>query len=107
GQLSKTMMYIKNIPVCPEFDTLGVSHDTQLRATRLLKAITDGYGKTQKMEDVNKDKKQLLFHYSYPVMRNRWERIERIFNLLLIVSLFNIWSLLTATFSKRSLGPLQ
>ncbi|KAH9304281.1 hypothetical protein KI387_008685, partial [Taxus chinensis] len=61
-------------------NTLGVSHDTQLRATRLLKAITDGYGKTQKMEDVNKDKKQLLFHYSYPVMRNRWERIERIFN---------------------------
>uniref|UniRef100_A0A0D6QV61 Alliinase C-terminal domain-containing protein n=1 Tax=Araucaria cunninghamii TaxID=56994 RepID=A0A0D6QV61_ARACU len=62
-------------------NTLGVSHDTQLRATRLLKAALSAYEKRGRMRTGRlEDEKQLLFHYGYGVMRRRWQRLERIFS---------------------------
>lgn len=63
-----------------QYNTLGVSHDTQLRATTLLKAIISGYEQSKGMKAFKTDSKQLLFHYAYPVMRRRWESLERIFS---------------------------
>ncbi|GLJ26926.1 hypothetical protein SUGI_0527030 [Cryptomeria japonica] len=63
-----------------EENTLGVSHDTQLRTTILLKAIVNGYKQKKQMEKRHTDEKQLLFHYAYSVMRNRWQRLEKIFS---------------------------
>ncbi|TJX35019.1 hypothetical protein E8P77_34595, partial [Soehngenia saccharolytica] len=56
-----------------QYNTLGVSHDTQLRATTLLKAILSGYEQSKGAKTLKTDSKQLLFHYAYPVMRRRWE----------------------------------
>uniref|UniRef100_A0A0C9RPC3 TSA: Wollemia nobilis Ref_Wollemi_Transcript_5768_2085 transcribed RNA sequence n=1 Tax=Wollemia nobilis TaxID=56998 RepID=A0A0C9RPC3_9CONI len=61
-------------------NTLGVSHDTQLRATRLLKVALSAYEKGKRMPTGRlEDQKQLLFHYGYGVMRRRWQRLQRIF----------------------------
>jgi len=62
-------------------NTLGVSHDTQLRATRLLKTAIAGY--QRKLEERKADESRnhkLLFHYAYDVMRGRWQRLENIFS---------------------------
>lgn len=62
-------------------NTLGVSHDTQLRATRLLKTAIVGY--QRKLEEGKTDESRnhkLLFHYAYDVMRGRWQRLENIFS---------------------------
>jgi len=62
-------------------NTLGVSHDTQLRATRLLKTAIAGY--QRKLEERKADESRnhkLIFHYAYDVMRGRWQRLENIFS---------------------------
>ncbi|GLJ10603.1 hypothetical protein SUGI_0131600 [Cryptomeria japonica] len=87
-------------------NTFGVSHDTQLRATRLLKAIINGYRQRQpkRLEDGQTNEKHLLFHYAYRVMRSRWQRVERIFS---GSDRFSLQSLEpgNCTFFRRVTGP--
>ncbi|GAB4861090.1 hypothetical protein Ancab_036248 [Ancistrocladus abbreviatus] len=45
-------------------NVLGISHDSQLRALQLLKAITDGRGNE-------------FFEFGYTTMRDRWEKLSR------------------------------
>ena len=68
-------------------NTFGVSHDTQLRASRILKTVIAGYGRQEKSQKrkleegkTYDDQKhhELLFHYAYVVMQERWQRLEKI-----------------------------
>eukprot|EP00253_Pinus_taeda_P029740 PITA_29740 len=62
-------------------NTIGVSHDTQLRATTLLKTVIAGYQQKLKERKADESRNQtLLFHYAYDVMRGRWQRLEKIFS---------------------------
>eukprot|EP00253_Pinus_taeda_P028721 PITA_28721 len=62
-------------------NTLGVSHDSQLRATTLLKTVIAGYqGKLKEGKGDESRNQTLLFHYAYDVMRGRWQRLEKIFS---------------------------
>lgn len=55
------------------FNTLGMSHEAQLRATQLIRAITNSYSKG------NPPGKQGIFHFGYEVLKSRWARLEAIF----------------------------
>lgn len=62
-------------------NTLGVSHDSQLRATTLLRTVIAGYqGKLKEGKADESRNQTLLFHYAYDVMRGRWQRLEKIFS---------------------------
>lgn len=63
-------------------NTLGVSHDTQLRATRLLKTVITGYQRKLEEGKVSRQSRhhELIFHYAYNVMQDRWRRLKRIFS---------------------------
>eukprot|EP01018_Ginkgo_biloba_P009316 Gb_19304 [translate_table: standard] len=69
-------------------NTLGVSHDAQLRATRLIKTVIAGYQEKENWQSHNHlglespqyADRQLIFHYAYNVMRYRWQRLEKIFS---------------------------
>lgn len=52
-------------------NTLGVSHESQLRATQLMRTITESYSKG------NPGKKG-IFHFGYDVLQSRWARLEAI-----------------------------
>ncbi|GLJ26946.1 hypothetical protein SUGI_0527540 [Cryptomeria japonica] len=87
-----------------KINTGGVSHDTQLRATTLLKAVIGGYRHPKRMEAIDRESKQMIFHYAYSVMRWRWERLERIFNMSDRFSLQNVGPLY-CNFFRKVTGP--
>ncbi|KAG0565203.1 hypothetical protein KC19_8G172900 [Ceratodon purpureus] len=74
-----------------ELQTIGVSHDSQVRATQILKAVVQGYASTASHEladhrsynrqsslqqlDTNK-----LFHFGSSVMQYRWKRLRSALN---------------------------
>ncbi|XP_059076727.1 tryptophan aminotransferase-related protein 3-like [Cryptomeria japonica] len=85
--------------------TFGVSHDTQLRATTLLKAVISGYRHIRsRTEAIDSESKQMIFHYAYSVMRRRWERLERILNMSDRFSLQNVGPLY-CNFFRKVTGP--
>lgn len=53
-----------------EVSTIGVSKDSQLRAAKILKTVSDQY-EFEAAEDFTK-----LFHFSRKTMRDRWERLR-------------------------------
>ena len=55
-------------------NTIGVSHDTQLRMTRLLKIVITGYQHKLEEGKVSRESRhhELIFHYAYNVMQDRW-----------------------------------
>ncbi|GLJ26947.1 hypothetical protein SUGI_0527550 [Cryptomeria japonica] len=85
-------------------NTFDVSRDTQLRATTLLKAVISGYRHPKRIEAIDKQSKQMIFHYAYSVMRRRWKRLERIFNVTDRFSLQNVGPLY-CNFFKKVTGP--
>lgn len=62
----KMMNYVK-------YNTLGVSHDSQFRATQLLQSVIKSYSKPQKPSD-----KQRIFHYGREVLQSRWATLQSI-----------------------------
>ncbi|EFJ38295.1 hypothetical protein SELMODRAFT_75581 [Selaginella moellendorffii] len=64
-------------------NTNGVSHDTQLRASRLLRAVLEGYSttgaKTGARDPQVYAKSQHIFHFAQSVMNSRWQKLEKIF----------------------------
>ncbi|KAK9740802.1 hypothetical protein RND81_03G061300 [Saponaria officinalis] len=59
------------------YNTMGVSHDTQLRMLELLKVVVDEGGKK-------------LFEFGYETMKDRWKRLNAIFSTTSRFSLQNI-----------------
>lgn len=55
------------------WNTLGVSHDSQFRATQVLQSVIKSYSKPQKSSD-----KQAIFHYGREVLQSRWARLQSI-----------------------------
>lgn len=58
-----------------ELNTIGVSHDSQVRATQLIKAVVQGYTASSEPSDNNK-----LFHFGSTVMQYRWKRLRAALN---------------------------
>lgn len=69
-----------------ELNTIGVSQDSQVRATQILKAVLEGYGSgnghlselpATDSEDAERHlQDQKLFHHGYSVLRYRWSRLR-------------------------------
>ncbi|XP_027358915.1 tryptophan aminotransferase-related protein 4-like [Abrus precatorius] len=55
----------QNMLTYVRFNTIGVSHDAQLRALKLLDMAIEGDGKE-------------IFQFSYPIMRDRWIRLKQV-----------------------------
>lgn len=86
-------------------NTMGVSHDTQLRATRLLKTVIAGYQRKLEEGKANDSRHhELIFHYAYHVMQDRWQRLQRIFSGSHRFSIQNLTSKY-CSFFKTVTGP--
>lgn len=68
-----------------ELNTIGVSQDSQVRATHILQAVVEGYGSSvpgQTSETMDRHhrhrqlSKETLFHYGNAVMQYRWNRLR-------------------------------
>lgn len=57
-----------------ELNTIGVSKDSQLRAAKILKAITDGYDRAAGDDD--DDSSGRLFHFARRKMVSRWAKLR-------------------------------
>ncbi|XP_061360392.1 tryptophan aminotransferase-related protein 2 isoform X2 [Gastrolobium bilobum] len=53
-----------------EISTIGVSKDSQLRAAKVLKVVSDGCGRK------NPQDKESFFHYSHDLMERRWKKLR-------------------------------
>lgn len=53
-----------------ELNTIGVSKDAQLRAAKVLGAVTDGY--ERQLANIDGGDANLLFHYARRKMAHRW-----------------------------------
>lgn len=53
-----------------ELNTIGVSKDSQLRATKVLKAVSDS------CEQKNSKDGESFFKYSYKIMSQRWKQLR-------------------------------
>ncbi|EEC78597.1 hypothetical protein OsI_18617 [Oryza sativa Indica Group] len=58
-----------------ELNTIGVSKDSQLRAAKILKAITDGYDRAPAAGDDDDDSSR-LFHFARRKMVSRWAKLR-------------------------------
>ena len=54
-----------------EISSIGVSKDSQIRATKILDVIANAYKHTGKF-----NKSTLFFHYVYNVMEKRWRQLS-------------------------------
>ena len=69
-----------------ELNTIGVSQDSQVRSTQILKAVLEGYSSGNvrlsglpaiDSEDAERHiQHQKLFHHGYSVLRYRWSRLR-------------------------------
>eukprot|EP00253_Pinus_taeda_P001902 PITA_01902 len=94
-------------------NTFGVSHDTQLRASRILKTVIAGYGPQENSQQRKLEERKiydeqkhhnLLFHYAYDVMQERWQRLQKIFSRSNRFSLQNLTANHCSFFSTTT-GP--
>lgn len=83
-----------------EINTIGVSKDSQIRAAKILQAVSDSceHANNQK-EDEN------FFDYSYKLMAKRWKKIREAVNKTELFSLPN-FPPETCSFSNRTFGQL-
>lgn len=74
-----------------ELQTIGVSHDSQVRATQIIKAVVQGYVSTASHELVEHQSynrqsssqhldNNKLFHFGSSVMQYRWKRLRSALN---------------------------
>ncbi|KAI5066089.1 hypothetical protein GOP47_0018713 [Adiantum capillus-veneris] len=64
-------------------NSVGVSHEAQLRAAQLLRSAREGYQKAKNvgLDGVPTDyaAQQLLFHFAHTKLRSRWDRMNQLF----------------------------
>lgn len=64
-------------------NSVGVSHESQLRAAQLLRSVREGYSKAANPAlgrlPMEYAAQQLIFHYGHTKIRNRWDRMIRVF----------------------------
>lgn len=73
-----------------ELNTIGVSHDSQVRATQILKAVVQGYASTACHDSIRQQQgffnrftsaeHNKLFHFGSAVMQYRWKRLRSALN---------------------------
>lgn len=73
-----------------ELNTIGVSHDSQVRATQVIRAVVQGYTSTEnhvlEQQNLNGDGSlqhlddNKLFHFGSSVMQYRWKRFRSALN---------------------------
>lgn len=77
-------------------NTLGVSHDSQLRATQLLHSVVKSYTRPTMSPEKG------IFHYGHEVLLGRWARLEAIFSKSSRFSLQHIETQHCSFFGKKS-----
>lgn len=86
-----------------ELNTIGVSHDSQVRATQVLKAVVQGYTSTashvRSSLDANK-----LFHFGSSVLHYRWARLRSALNVSSELSIPDFESS-HCTFFQKEIDP--
>lgn len=60
-----------------ELNTIGVSHDSQVRATHILRAVVEGYDAPS---DASSSTTNKLFHFGAARMQYRWSRLRSALN---------------------------
>lgn len=61
-----------------ELNTIGVSHDSQVRATQIIRAVVQGYYTS--VEHPSSLHTNKLFHFGSSVMQYRWKRLRSALN---------------------------
>ncbi|KAH8965659.1 hypothetical protein BDL97_04G128200 [Sphagnum fallax] len=79
------------------FNTAGVSHDSQLRATHLIRTVVNSYTNPPTMS-----REKGIFHYGQEVLLARWERLQGIFSNSSRFSLQHIETQHCSFFGKKS-----
>ncbi|KAF4365906.1 hypothetical protein G4B88_008379 [Cannabis sativa] len=78
-------------------NTVGVSHESQLRTLQLMKVITQG-----KKEE---DEEETMFDFGYKTMKNRWEKLNEIISISKCFSLQELESDQYCNFFHKIRGP--
>lgn len=81
-----------------EINTIGVSKDSQIRAAKILQAVSDSC-------DNDDDDDESFFDYSYKLMEKRWKKIREAVDKTRLFSLPD-FSPETCSFSGRTFGQL-
>ncbi|XP_072998595.1 uncharacterized protein [Typha latifolia] len=82
-----------------ELNTIGVSKDSQLRAAKILKVVSDGYELTNLPQGMDR-----LFDFGRRLMAARWGRLNEAVNASGIFSLPHFPPEMTCNFSKEKAG---
>ncbi|XP_071731711.1 tryptophan aminotransferase-related protein 2-like [Rutidosis leptorrhynchoides] len=97
--LVKDREIAKKMTTFIEINTIGVSKDSQIRAAKILQAVSDSceHGTHQEAEN--------FFDYSYKLMEERWKKIREAVNKTHLFSLPSFQQE-TCSFSGRTFGQL-
>lgn len=94
--LVKDREIAKKMTTFIEINTIGVSKDSQIRAAKILQAVSDS---------CNQKGTETFFDYSYNLMAERWKKIREAVNKTELFSLPN-FPQETCAFSGRTFGQL-
>ncbi|KAK1433841.1 hypothetical protein QVD17_10759 [Tagetes erecta] len=94
--LVKDREIAKKMTTFIEINTIGVSKDSQIRAAKILEAVSDS---------CNQKEAESFFDYSYKLMAERWKKIKAAVNKTQLFSLPN-FPQETCSFSGRTFGQL-
>ncbi|KAK9054541.1 hypothetical protein SSX86_025619 [Deinandra increscens subsp. villosa] len=97
--LVKDREIAKKMTTFIEINTIGVSKDSQIRAAKILQAISDS------CDHANQKDAETFFDYSYKLMAQRWKEIREAVKKTKLFSLPN-FPQETCTFSGRTFGQL-
>lgn len=86
-----------------ELNTIGVSHDSQVRATQVIKAVVEGYTSpaNQEQPNLNRLDGNKLFHFGSSVMQYRWKRLRSALNASSELSILDFESSYCTFFGKE------
>lgn len=98
--LVKDREVAKKMTTFIEINTIGVSKDSQIRAAKILQAVSDSCDRANQKEAAGS-----FFDYSYKHMAERWKKLREAVNKTELFSLPN-FSLETCSFSGRTFGQL-
>ncbi|XP_071711995.1 tryptophan aminotransferase-related protein 2-like [Rutidosis leptorrhynchoides] len=97
--LVKDRAIAKKMTTFIEINTIGVSKESQIRAAKILQAVSDS------CEQANEKEAESFFNYSYRIMEERWKKIREAVNKTHLFSLPN-FTQETCSFSGRTFGQL-
>ncbi|KAJ9568373.1 hypothetical protein OSB04_004339 [Centaurea solstitialis] len=98
--LVKDREVAKKMTTFIEINTIGVSKDSQLRAAKILQAVSDSCDRANQKEAA-----ESFFDYSYKHMAERWKKLREAVNKTQLFSLPS-FSTETCSFSGRTFGQL-